>query len=81
MKVYLGKWGNSLAVRIPAPVADGLHLQQGTEMELAEQNGAIVLTVTESHLRYPLAQLVDAMTEQNRHQPTDWGDAMGVEEW
>jgi len=31
----LQKWGNSLAVRIPAPIARGAHFHVGTPVELA----------------------------------------------
>ena len=33
MKMQLGRWGNSLAVRIPKDVVDRLRLEEGVEIE------------------------------------------------
>lgn len=32
--MQVGKWGNSLAVRLPAAVVDGLGLKEGDEIEI-----------------------------------------------
>jgi len=32
--MQVSRWGNSLAVRIPARVADALHLKEGDEIEI-----------------------------------------------
>lgn len=40
------KWGNSLAVRIPAPIARGAHFHLGTLVELAVQEEGIVVRPT-----------------------------------
>jgi antitoxin MazE len=40
------KWGNSLAVRIPATLARNAHFHIGTPVELALQNGSIVIRPT-----------------------------------
>ena len=32
--MQVSKWGNSLAVRLPAAVVDALHLQEGDEIEI-----------------------------------------------
>ncbi|MCW5588484.1 MAG: AbrB/MazE/SpoVT family DNA-binding domain-containing protein [Legionellales bacterium] len=37
------KWGNSLAVRIPANIARGLHFNSGTTVELRIQGHELVL--------------------------------------
>jgi antitoxin MazE len=34
MKTQVGKWGNSLAVRIPETYAKELHLEDGMELEV-----------------------------------------------
>ena len=33
--MQVGKWGNSLAVRLPASVVDALELKEGDEIEIA----------------------------------------------
>jgi antitoxin MazE len=40
------KWGNSLAVRIPAAIARSAHFHLGTPVELAVQEGGIVVRPT-----------------------------------
>ena len=32
--MQVGKWGNSLAVRLPAAVVEALHLKEGDEIEI-----------------------------------------------
>ena len=32
--MQVSKWGNSLAIRIPARVAEALHLEEGDEVEI-----------------------------------------------
>jgi antitoxin MazE len=43
MPTTVQKWGNSLGLRIPRPIAEQLDLQDGSEVELNMSNG--VLTV------------------------------------
>jgi antitoxin MazE len=40
------KWGNSLAIRIPVSLARTAHLQCGSSVDLAIQNGNIVIKLT-----------------------------------
>lgn len=40
------KWGNSLAVRLPASLAKTAHLNYGTPIELSVQSGNIVIKPT-----------------------------------
>ncbi|TAK76858.1 MAG: AbrB/MazE/SpoVT family DNA-binding domain-containing protein [Gammaproteobacteria bacterium] len=45
------KWGNSLAVRIPAAIARSAHFHLGTPVELAVQKDSILVRSTgEPHL-------------------------------
>ncbi|WP_213780549.1 AbrB/MazE/SpoVT family DNA-binding domain-containing protein [Caballeronia sp. dw_276] len=37
------RWGNSLAVRIPAGLADILRLQENTDVEVSAENGALMI--------------------------------------
>ncbi|OGV26628.1 MAG: hypothetical protein A3F18_06555 [Legionellales bacterium RIFCSPHIGHO2_12_FULL_37_14] len=41
--ISVQKWGNSLAVRIPAPVAQRMHLIPGTIIELSMQENMVVI--------------------------------------
>lgn len=45
-KSAIQKWGNSLAVRIPATIARSAHFHLGTPVELAVKEGGIVVRST-----------------------------------
>jgi antitoxin MazE len=42
--VRVQKWGNSLAVRIPKPLAEDAEVREGTVLNLAVSKGKIVAT-------------------------------------
>jgi antitoxin MazE len=45
MELHVGKWGNSLALRLPATVVKKMHLCEGAKVELALQvDGSATLT-------------------------------------
>jgi antitoxin MazE len=49
--VQVSKWGNSLAVRIPADVARALGLKEGDDVELCALDDRQVAVVTERQRR------------------------------
>lgn len=78
MKVELGKWGNSAAVRVPAFALADLDLAIGQTLELRIEAGRIVLEKPAETLDDLLAR----MTPENR--PTlEWPDdaPRGNEAW
>jgi virulence-associated protein VagC len=44
MQVRVQKWGNSLAVRIPKPLAEDAEVEEGTVLNLAVSEGKVVAT-------------------------------------
>ena len=80
MRTEFLKWGNSLAVRIPAAFARELGANEG---KLTVENGALVVKVARSkkQRRYRLEELVGRITEENRHSETDCGGPVGNEVW
>jgi virulence-associated protein VagC len=44
MHVRVQKWGNSLAVRIPKPLAEDAEVKEGTVLNLAVSKGKVVAT-------------------------------------
>ena len=82
MKVQMVKWGNSLAVRIPKPIAKDARLKEGDSLEIeAAADGHI-------ELRRPtkiptLAQLISQITPENRYAEISTGREVGKEvvEW
>jgi antitoxin MazE len=73
----LQKWGNSLGVRVPKGFADQLGLGEGAEIDLAIQDGAIV--IRPARKSYALAELLAACRPDLRPEPIDWGPDVGGE--
>ncbi len=80
MKTQVQKWGNSLAVRIPKAFAAELGLTQDSPVELALEDGSLVVRPT-PRPRYQLNELLDRVTENNLHTEEDFGRSVGNEEW
>jgi antitoxin MazE len=79
MQTQVGKWGNSLAVRLPGAFAKDLGLKEGMELEISLANGGLLLR--RSAKDYSLDELVAGITPENVHEETDWGRAVGREAW
>jgi len=48
MELQVGKWGNSLALRLPSTVVKKMHLHEGAKVELAvHADGSATLTAPE----------------------------------
>jgi antitoxin MazE len=79
-KTQIAKWGHSLAVRIPKPVAQSVRLREGDHLTVAASNdGAIV--IRPARREYRLEDLVAKITRRNRHEETNWGKRVGKENW
>jgi antitoxin MazE len=79
MRTQIGKWGNSLAVRIPGTYAKDLNLKEGMDLDMSLIRGVIVLRP--GCRAYDLDELVAEITPENRHDETEWGEAVGRESW
>jgi antitoxin MazE len=73
MRTRVARWGHSLAIRIPKPLAEATGLRPGEEVILEVGGEGLVLRP----LR--LDDLLEAITEANRHEEVDWGPATGRE--
>ncbi|MBV8152209.1 MAG: AbrB/MazE/SpoVT family DNA-binding domain-containing protein [Candidatus Eremiobacteraeota bacterium] len=76
--VRIFKAGNSLAVRIPSLVAKKLDLQDGCEVEMHLDDGALWI-VPAAGRRESLAQLLKKVTPDNLHGEIATGPARGRE--
>lgn len=79
LRTRISKWGNSLAVRIPKAFVAEAGLEDGAAVDISVSGGQII--VTPLGREYGLAELVDDITEANRHTETDWGPPVGSEVW
>jgi antitoxin MazE len=79
MVIQIGKWGNSLAVRIPGPYAKDLDLKEGMDLDVSLVEGGLLLRPRRA--RYTLEELLAQNTPENLHGETDWGPPVGRESW
>lgn len=77
MRVTIQKWGNSLAVRIPKPLALEVGFRSQSAVELTIRDGGLVLLPARPE--YSLEELVKGITSRNRHEETDFGPPVGRE--
>lgn len=75
----VARWGNSLALRLPRDLAARANLAEGQEVDI-EVEGE-VLTIRPRRPRYRLEDLLAGVTDENRHEETDWGEPEGKEVW
>jgi len=83
MKVEFLKWGNSLALRVPKAFAEEIGAVAGKPAEMTAENGTLVVKVAKRRRRrrYNLENLINGITEENRHPEVDWGPPVGNEVW
>ena len=70
--VRVQKWGNSLAVRIPKPLAEDAEVKEGTVLNLAVSDGKIVATPIAKR-KLSLKQMLAKVTRKNLHAEVDSG--------
>lgn len=63
MRTEIARWGNSLAVRLPRPVADQMSITEGTPVELEVEDGRLIIRPAAP--RYALDELLAGITADN----------------
>ncbi len=76
-KSRVARWGSSLAVRIPKPVAEQWGVQEGSPIEIVHRGDHVVL----QRKTYDLGSMLDQVNETNLPSEWDTGPAKGGEEW
>jgi antitoxin MazE len=79
VRTRVQKWGNSLAVRIPKPFAEGAGLRPSSEVEVSLEKGEVRLSPVRPG--WKLRQLLSGVTKRNLHTEVDSGSAVGREAW
>jgi antitoxin MazE len=79
MKTQIGKWGNSLAVRIPKYIIEQLQLETADEIDCRVEDGKIVMELLNHDSDYTLEELLAMPLEKEGE--VDWGEAQGEEVW
>lgn len=79
MAAQVAKWGNSLGIRIPAPIAKQAHLEEGTNISFDVVDNSLV--IRPKRHKYTLDELLEGVTSDNIHAEIDPGMPVGNETW
>jgi antitoxin MazE len=80
MVTKVRKWGNSLALRIPASFASEARVRAGTPVDISVRDGALFIRRVNPR-KYRLAALLRKVTKANLHAEISSGPAIGREVW
>ena len=80
METRIGKWGNSLAIRIPQAVASRVGITLNAAVELTPRGDRLVVSVLKQP-RTELDELLGGVTEDNLHGEVETGPPVGGEAW
>jgi antitoxin MazE len=80
MHAKVQRWGNSLALRIPKPLAQEVGLGPGGLVDLQVDGGALTIRPVATP-GYDLHELLAGVTDENKHDEVEAGDAVGDEAW
>lgn len=78
-KVNIGKWGNSLAFRIPKHISEYLGLKPNDTVICSIENGKLVLEPLQNSTEYTLDELLAGVIEPSEE--VSWGKPEGEEVW
>ncbi len=81
MTVKIRRWGNSLGVRIAKPLAEEIHLLEGTEVDIKLEGGRLVIVPVRTLPHFTLASLLAGATPARRHEEVESGGPAGGESW
>lgn len=79
MQVALQKWGNSLALRIPAGLARQIKVRQGDSVQLSLADNR--LTIQPVKPSFQAKFLIGKIRKNQLHKESDWGGPRGAEVW
>jgi antitoxin MazE len=76
----IGKWGNSLAVRLPKAFADEMNLAENASIRIMLKDGTLIIA-PEREPKRNLDELLAGVTEENIHGEWETGGPTGKEPW
>jgi len=79
MELQIGKWGNSLGIRLPKHVLEALHLGAKDRVSYAVEDGKLILRPVPFQKKYTLEELLAQVEEQSDE--ISWGKPKGEEVW
>lgn len=78
MTAKIQKWGNSLGIRIPKSIIEKANLNENSEVEIENKDGAIIIFPRKKKLS--LDKLLSEITKDNLHNEID-DEIEGNEVW
>ncbi len=81
LRARVQRWGNSLALRIPLAFGRELHLQADSSVDMTVESGRLVLVPVPDSTVPTLAELMERVTDDNRHTEIGTGEPLGNEAW
>lgn len=81
MQATIKRWGNSLALRIPAHIAEALDVRENSCVEFVMEDGNLVIKPVAHKRQYSLSQLLEGIRPENIHRETETGRPVGDEIW
>ena len=79
IELQIGKWGNSLGIRLPKPISELLHLRPKDKVSCAIENGKLILEPLRPVKKYALEELLAKVEEPSEE--ISWGKPEGEEVW
>ncbi|MDR1323090.1 MAG: AbrB/MazE/SpoVT family DNA-binding domain-containing protein [Candidatus Margulisbacteria bacterium] len=78
MEAVIQKWGNSLGLRLPSPLAKELDLRNGSYVEVEKNDRVLTIKLKP---KYDLAEMLALADENNIPAELDAGVPVGKEIW
>jgi antitoxin MazE len=78
-ELQIGKWGNSLGIRLPKHISEALHLRPKDKVSCAIENGKLILRPIRPAKKYKLKELLAKVEEPGEE--ISWGKSEGKEVW
>jgi len=79
IKLQIGKWGNSLGIRLPKYISEVLHLKAKDKVSCAIEDGKLILEPVRPVKKYTLEELLAKVKEPGEE--ISWGKPEGEEVW
>ena len=79
VELQIGKWGNSLGIRLPKHISEVLQLKPKDKLNCAVDNGKLILKPVHSVRKYTLKELLAEVEEPGEE--ISWGKPEGEEIW
>ncbi len=79
IELQIGKWGNSLGIRLPKHISEALHLRVKDKVSCVIEDGKLLLEPVRPPKKYTLEELLAKVEELSEE--ISWGKPEGEEVW